>query len=58
MAASMVALFALVSIAPVARAAGEGGGGGALRNWGTDPVLEQMQTFTARKDWQGGGGPT
>lgn len=47
----MVALFAAASAVSTVHAAGDAGGGS--RTWATDPVLEQMQGYTSRKDWQG-----
>ena len=47
----MVALFAAASAVSTVHAAGDGGG--YSRTWATDPVIEQMQGYTSRKDWQG-----
>lgn len=47
----MVALFAAASAVSAVHAAGDGGG--YSRTWATDPVIEQMQGYTSRKDWQG-----
>ena len=49
--ALMVALFAAISGTAYA-AGGEAPERGA-GNWPTDPVIEQLQAYTAKKDWQG-----
>ena len=50
--ALMVTFFAAVSAASTVYAAG-GGGDDGTRTWATDPVIEQMQAYVAKKDWTG-----